>query len=280
MPELPEVETVRRLLQRALVGQKLVEVEVAPDEIVFEGAPPEAIVEALLGRTVTGAHRKGKAFWLAFDDAPWLFGHLGMAGWVRELGAGTIRLREHGEAPFEDEEGRPRFLKLRLVAENGAQIVLTDLRRLARVWLGESAESDEFVRGLGPDCLLEPATGKDLERRLAGRKAPIKALLLDQRLFAGVGNWIADEVLYHARIDPRRPAGTLTTGELRRLAEALSVIIQKAVDVGADSAQYPPEWLFHHRWGGGKGADTIGGRTLVREQVGGRTTAWVPGLQK
>lgn len=280
MPELPEVETVRRLLERTLVGRRIVDVEVAPDEIVLEGAPPEALAEAVRGRTVTRAGRKGKAFWLEFDESPWLFGHLGMAGWVRELGSSSIRLREHGDAPFEDKGGKPRFLKLRLVAESGAQVVLTDLRRLARLWLGDSADTDEFIGRLGPDCYLEPATGKELERRLADRKAPIKALLLDQRLFAGVGNWIADEVLYRARIDPRRAGGSLRPAELRRLAEALVEVIGKAVDVGADSSQYPEDWLFHHRWGGGKGVDTIGGRTLVREPVGGRTTAWVPGLQK
>lgn len=280
MPELPEVEAVCRKMRRALEGRRLTEVEVAPDEIVLGGRPPEAVQAALLGRIVTGVGRKGKFWWLELDEKPWVFGHLGMAGWIRELGQPTVRLREHGEAPLDDPEGRPRFLKLMLTSDLGRKIAFTDGRRLARIWLGDGPQTDPQVQKLGFDCLDELPEAKALGEKLAKRKAPIKAVLLDQATFAGVGNWIADEVLYQAGISPKRLANSLKPKEVGALRDRLADIIRLAVDVEADNAQFPETWLFHHRWGGGRGVDAILGEAIVRETVGGRTTAWVPSRQK
>ena len=112
------------------------------------------------------------------------------------------------------------------------------------------------------------------------RKAPIKALLLDQRILSGIGNWIADEALYHARIAPARTASSLSSAELSALRRAIHYVVKTAVDAGADETRYPKGWMFHHRWGGARGVEKIGGKHIVRDTVGGRTTAWVPGLQK
>ncbi|MBX3118839.1 MAG: hypothetical protein KF784_07215 [Fimbriimonadaceae bacterium] len=280
MPELPEVETVCRVMRRVLEGKRIKSVEVADDHLVLSKAPKEAYEKALLGRTVTGIGRKGKYWWIELDEPPVVFGHLGMAGWIREIGAHSIRLREHGNAPFEDADGRPRFLKLLLEAEDGGKVVLTDGRRLARLWLGESAEKDKRVKQLGPDMFNEPYTVNALSAVLRKRNAPIKALLLDQKLFTGVGNWIADEVLYHARISPKRLGSELDTKEVKALIDAIAMVLKLAVEVGADSEKYPEDWLFSHRWGGAKGAETIQGQAIVREPVGGRTTAWVPTRQR
>ncbi len=280
MPELPEVETVCRVLRRVLQGKKIKSVEVADDSLVLVKAPKEAFEKALLGRTVTGIGRKGKYWWIELDEPPVVFGHLGMAGWVREIGAGSIRLREHGNAPFDDENGRPRFLKLLIEAEDGGKVVMTDGRRLARLWLSESADSDSKIRQLGRDMYSDPWTPDDLAKVLAKRKAPIKALLLDQKYFAGVGNWIADEVLYQARISPKRLGSELSRTEVEALIVAIKDVLALAVEAGADSDKYPDSWLFQHRWGGSKGSDQIMGQAIVREDVGGRTTAWVPSVQK
>lgn len=280
MPELPEVEAVRRVMRDALQDRRITRVEVPPDEIVLGAAPPEAFVEALTGSRVEGVGRKGKYWWLELDRRPWVFGHLGMSGWVRELGEPTIRLREHGKAPFDDEDGRPRFLKLLIETEEGRRIAFTDGRRLGRLWLGEGPASDPRIRELGFDCFEELPEAKVLAPLLARRKAPIKAVLLDQGLFAGVGNWIADEVLYQARIAPKRLAASLSLAEIKRLREALRNVLEVAVSVNADKEQFPEDWLFAHRWGGDRGVEMIGGKRIVRESVGGRTTAWVPGRQK
>lgn len=280
MPELPEVETVCRTLRRVLEGKKIKSVEVADDNLVLSNAPREAFEKALLGRTVKRIGRKGKYWWIELDESPVLFGHLGMAGWLREIGASSIRLREHGNAPFEDESGRPRFLKLLIEAEDGGKVVLTDGRRLARLWLSPSAAEDKRIKELSRDMYNEPWNVEELSNVLKKRNAPIKALLLDQTLFAGIGNWIADEVLYHAKISPKRLGSELTQSEIRTLIDAIALVLTLAVDAGADSDKYPSDWLFHHRWGGAKGADQVMGQAIVREPVGGRTTAWVPTIQK
>lgn len=280
MPELPEVETVRRIFDRVLTGRKLSEVEVAPDEIVLQGVPSEVVAAHLGGRIVTGTGRKGKYWWIELDEKPMLFGHLGMAGWVREIGADTIRLREHGQAPLDEPSGRPKFLKLRLRTDEGREAVMTDGRRLARLWLGASPEEDPRVSALGPDSWTELPAADDLHRMLVKRKAPLKAILLDQKVFAGVGNWIADEAMYHASLAPGRLGTSLSLPEVEVLREKLWQIVDLAVSVGANSEQFPESWMFHHRWGGGKGVDLIEGEAIRRDTIGGRTTAWVPTRQK
>lgn len=280
MPELPEVETARRTIAGALKGKRIVRAEFPTDSIVQCKLPDGALLQAVENAHVVDVHRRGKYWWIELDRRPWLFGHLGMAGWIREIGKESIRLREHGSAPWEDAEGNVRFLKMRLVAEDGREVVMSDGRRLARLWLAEGPHASKNVAALGPDVLEKPWAAKELHAILAKRQAPIKALLLDQSLFAGVGNWIADEMLYQAGIKPSRPASTLSLKEVGRMLEVLEVILVKAVEVGADSSRYPESWLFSHRWGGNRGVEEIDGHPIRREQIGGRTTAWVPDRQK
>src|SRR3954469_15555754 len=131
MPELPEVETVCRVMRHALQGKLITLVEVVPDAIVFSRLTPKVIEKALLRRTVRAVGRRGKFFWLTLDgEGPTLFGHLGMSGWVREVSTEGTRLHGHGRAPFEDSQGRPRFLKLGIQTRDGSSIAFTDPRRL------------------------------------------------------------------------------------------------------------------------------------------------------
>lgn len=280
MPELPEVETVCRVMRRALLGKRIAKVEVENDGIVFKGAPKALLVEALEGRVLQAVGRKGKTWWLETEAEPVVYGHLGMSGWIRELGMPTTRLIEHGNAPLDDASGRPRFLKLMLHAEDGARIALTDGRRLARVWLGGAAADEAKLAELGPDMRDEPWTVDGLAPILAKRKAPIKSMLLDQKLFCGVGNWIADEVLFQAGIAPARAASSLSTPEVAALIEKLGTILEASVEAEADAERYPEGWLFTHRWGGAKGSTHVMGQEIVRETIGGRTTAWVPTRQR
>ena len=287
MPELAEVETVRRLLERRLLSRAIVEAEVAPDEIVLQGRDPAEVRASLMGARVSGVGRKGKTWWVELDRRPWLFGHLGMGGWIRDVTGmkpGEVRdenrLKEHGSAPLDDHEGRPRFLKLMLTTEDGGRVAMTDGRRLARLWLANSPEEDPKVAALGPDVWLEPWLVEQLATRLSGRSAPIKSLMLDQRLFAGVGNWLADEALYQAGVRPDRAAGSLAVEELQRILASLNEVLRVAIEAEADERRYPPHWLFNYRWGGRRGHDEIEGHPIVRIQVGGRPPAWVPGRQQ
>lgn len=281
MPELAEVETVCRVMRRALQGKRITRVEVMRDSIFFSGTAPKTLENALLRRTVREVGRHGKFFWLSLDgDGPTIYGHLGMSGWIRAVGKQGTRLHGHGDAPFDDEAGRPRFLKLGLYTQNGSGVVLTDPRRLGRVWLGTSPETERRVKRLGRDAFDDLPSASELGAMFGRRKIPIKALLLDQGALAGIGNWIADEVLYQARIAPKRSAASLTTAEVVALRRAIRSVLARAVKVEADHRRFPKSWLFEHRWGGTRGAEQIAGQRIVREEVGGRTTAWVPTRQK
>jgi formamidopyrimidine-DNA glycosylase len=276
VPELPEVEAARRLLARVAGGRRITAVWCADDRIVFEGAPPAHFARALRGRRIRAAHRHGKHLWLELDRPPALTLHFGMTGGVRVPGRRPLRLRSSGRRRSADTSWPPRFTKLRLRLDDGGEVAMIDARRLGRIRLRADPRHEPPLRGLGPDAWRELPAPAALHARLHSRRGPIKALLLDQTFLAGVGNWVADEVLYQAAIAPRRPAGSLSAVEARRLHRALRSILTTAVQARAESERYPRRWLFHERW---DRHTRIGGRALRHETIGGRTTAWVPGLQ-
>lgn len=280
MPELPEVETVRRTMERVLVGHTITEVEIPEDAILLQKRPASAFIEVLHGAKPAAIGRKGKTWWIDLGHDVVVYGHLGMTGWIRQMDAPTIRLKEHGKMPLDDENGRPRFLKMLLTSEMGDRIAFTDGRRLARMWLGPRPNLEPKILQLGFDCLSEIPSASELHAILQRRAAPLKAVLLDQSVFAGVGNWIADEVCFQAQIFPGRIAKSLSPSEVESLRTALQQIVRTAVDCGADENLYPKDWLFHARWGGNRGVETWLGMPIRRETIAGRTTAWIPELQK
>lgn len=288
MPELPEVETSRRRIERVLKGKRLVEVMPDPDDrIVYDRQSPDEVREALEGARVVGTGRKGKYFWLKLDRKPWPVFHLGMTGNVEIRSSKKGFTKAWGGHSLWSEPKRdglpPKFLpfaRLRMTAENGVEIAITDPRRFGRIRLAEDPEAEKPVSALGYDPLLDFPTAKKLHEILVRRRAPLKAVLLDQGLFAGVGNWIADEVLFQSRLSPKRPATKLSLAETTRLRSKLLAIVKKSVAVDADYDRYPKSWLFHHRWGKVAGSMTSRKHPIVHDTIGGRTTAWVPALQK
>lgn len=277
MPELPECERARRTLERVLVGRRLERVRCAADAIVLEDGAA-AIRRALLGRRVEAAHRRGKQLWLALDRRPWPLFHLGMTGGFRVADQRPLKLassRRAGEEPWP-----PRFAKVTMETDDGAAIIFTNARRLGRVRLREDPERESPIADLGFDPLLDPPGAREFAAALHRRRGPLKAILLDQSFAAGVGNWIADEALYQARLDPRRRGADLDDAEARRLRTALLRIVRRAVAVDAEKSRFPRSWLFHHRWGKVAGAVDARGRAIAFAAIGGRTTAWVPGHQR
>ena len=277
MPELPEVEEARRIAHRAAVGRRITEVECAPDPIVFERLPLARMRQALLGRRVLAVRRHGKHLWLELDRRPWPCFHFGMAGGFHAPAARGVRLVSSGDRAH---SWPPRFTKLRLGFDDGGALAMSDARRLGRIRLREHPEAEPPISLLGFDALRDLPSPAEFRARLAERAAPIKAVLLDQAFAAGVGNWIADEVLYQARIAPRRPARSLSVAEAHRLRAALRLVVGTAVRARADSDRYPRGWLFHHRWGRQLGAVNARGQSIRHDTVGGRTTAWVPAVQR
>jgi len=279
VPELPEVEAARLVARRIAVGRRIVAVTCAADPIVFERATPARLRRALLGRRVVGASRHGKHLWLELDRPPWPVIHFGMAGGLHAPRTRRVKLVSSGHRGPGD-EWPPRFTKLRLVFDDGGELAMADGRRLGRIRLREDPRVEPPISLLGFDALTSVPPARAFQALLAERAAPIKALLLDQSFAAGVGNWIADEVLYQSRIAPKRPARSLSAAEGRRLRAALIRVVRTAVAADADSDRYPPGWLFHRRWGRNAAAVTARGQQIRHDVVGGRTTAWVPAVQR
>src|SRR5881628_1942994 len=279
MPELPEVEAARRLLARAAVGRRIVAVRCVRDPIVFQGVSPARVRRALLGRRVIAARRHGKHLWLELDRRPWPCFHFGMAGGIEVRGRRRGRLVMEGRRAREG-QWPPRFLKLLLVLGDGGEVAFRDARRLGHMRLRHDPPAEPPISLLGFDALRDLPPVRQLGALLGARAAPVKAVLLDQSFSAGVGNWIADEVLYQARIDPRRCAHTLTAAEIGRLRGRLRAVVATAVRVGADSDRFPATWLFHDRWGKNPKAYTARREKIRHDTIGGRTTAWVPSVQR
>ena len=278
MPELPEVERARRIATKVAQGRRIVEARCADDSIVFEGVAPARFRRALVGRRVWAVHRHGKHLWFELDRRPWPCLHFGMTGGFHTAPGGPrVKLKSSRKRP--DHAWPPRFTKLHLVFDDGGELVVADARRLGRIRLRQDPAHEPPISLLGFDAhraLPTPARFRELVRH---RGAPLKALLLDQGFAAGVGNWIADEVLYQARLDPRRRARLLSDAEIERMRSALRHVMDTAVRLSNDSNRYPRGWLFHRRWGKNPRALTRTGERIRHITVGGRTTAWVPTRQ-
>jgi formamidopyrimidine-DNA glycosylase len=277
MPELPEVEAARRAAAVVARGRRIVGVSVTEDSIVFERLPAAMIRRALLGRRVGAVRRHGKHLWFELDRRPWLCVHFGMAGGLHTSRRGSVRLRSSGRRA---EPGwPPRFTKLRLALEGGQELAIADGRRLGRIRLRRDPAAELPIAALGFDALGGLPPPERFRALARSRGVPVKALLLDQSFAAGVGNWIADEVLYQASIAPRRPARSLSDAELNRLRARLRSVVRAAVRVGADSDRFPRSWLFHRRWTRRTGT-TVRGEAIRWDTIAGRTTAWVPAIQR
>lgn len=257
MPELPEVEAYRRLAEAMALGRRIRAVE-APDAWFLKGGiVAEDIEEALVGTCLVAARRRGKLLLLDTDQGRTLGLRFGMTG--RLVVDGTAGVDELRSTSRRDDPLWDRFA-LRFAREGRLRV--NDPRRLGGVTLDPREEA------LGPDALT--CTAAQLAAALAGSAAPLKARLLDQSRLAGVGNLMADEVLWRARLSPMRPADSLAPAETRRLHRELRRTVDLLVERGGSHLGD----LIPHRLPGG--ACPKDGAPLRRATVGGRTTWWCP----
>lgn len=289
MPELAEVEAVRSQINKRLLKRKIKEIVVDPkDRYLFAFVSHKEVEKALKGRTITGTGRKGKYFWIELDKKPWPIFHLGMSGNVAILDPkAKVKHHQHiwGGAQLYSERGqelkdRLWFCRLLIKFEKGVEMAFIDPRRFGRMWLTDDPTQHSRIKKLGFDPLIDFPAVKVLGEKIKRRKKAIKAVLLDQNLFAGIGNWLADEILFQAKLSPHHLASNLTAVQVKALHKAVLGVVKKAVAVEADYERFPKTWLFHHRWGKNKKAQTSRGQKIIHEEIGGRTTAWVPGYQK
>jgi formamidopyrimidine-DNA glycosylase len=225
VPELPEVETIRRQLAPALEGRRLERVEVL-DGRWCEPAPPEAIADALEGRLIDHVDRRGKYLILSLEDDVHLAMHLRMTGNLLLVGA-------------EDEE--PGHLRVRTTLSGGENLLFVDVRRFGTgdVLLGSDALAEFFASRLGVEPLSPDFTAEALRAQARGRRQPVKAFLLNQERIAGVGNIYADEALFRARIHPLREVGTLRRSQVEALRDAVVDTLEAGIDArGASIDDY------------------------------------------
>lgn len=238
MPELPEVETVRRGLLPVLEGRRIAAAVVRRAGLRFPFPPRFA--ERLTGRRVARLRRRAKYILADLDGGETLIVHLGMSGRFTVYPAGSnegAMLGEFHHAAPEAASGAGKHDHVLLETGEGARLVYNDHRRFGLMLLEPTADLDRhrLFAGLGPEPLDPPLGTAALAARLKGKAAPIKAALLDQRVVAGLGNIYVSEALHRAGIHPERAAGSLSPPRIARLAGAVTAVLDAAIAAGGST---------------------------------------------
>jgi formamidopyrimidine-DNA glycosylase len=293
MPELPEVETVRRGLQPALEGATIRDVEQRRPDLRFPF--PERFAERLRGRRVESLGRRAKYLTAHLDDGLTLISHLGMSGsWRVECGEAS---HTPGEFVYpRSKDGAHDHVVLHVASRDGqaSRVVFNDPRRFGFMLFAEAGafDSHPMICGLGVEPTGNRLDGDLLGALFAGRRAPLKAALLDQRLVAGLGNIYVCEALWRAGLSPRRQAATLAGGRGRRerLAEAIRDVIADAIAAGGSSLRDYVHadgslGYFQHAFSvygrEGEACRRAGcGGTIARIVQAGRSTFYCPRCQR
>lgn len=282
MPELPEVETVRRGIEERVVGRKILDVEVGRERAVRR-VGREAVINGLMGTTLVNAKRRGKYLLCDLDSGEALMIHLRMSGRVLIEKVGTPR------PPH-------THVVLRLSPRDGRsdEMWFVDPRTFGEVVVFDPNHQNEVLpelSKLGPDPIVDDFDGRVLSSRLQGRRGPVKTLLLNQHVICGVGNIYADEVLHRCGLRWNRTPDSLSTRKINQLASVIQEVLGAAIEAGGstlDDTQYVDiegktgSFQEMHRVYGREGEIclTCGKTSIRRVMVAGRSTCFCPRCQK
>ena len=271
MPELAEVEFYRKQWQCGL-NQKILAVELHTEARVLRGADTEALRTTLTGSVLRSSEAHGKQMFFRFSRHGWLGLHLGMSG--------QLRVEPPGHAP-----GRHDHLVLR---QRRQSLVFADPRMLGMVRFHAGQTTPPWRANL-PAPILSNQFTRDAMARFLSRhgRQPLKAVLLMQDGFPGVGNWMAAEILWQAALHPERRSDQLNPAEMKQLYRQVRFVCRQAMrtvgagvgSVGGEFGDPPATWLFHRRWRKG-GNCPRDGSALSRAEIGGRTTCWCQSCQR
>jgi formamidopyrimidine-DNA glycosylase len=263
MPELAEVDYYRRVWNAGL-GEKIRRVHLHPEKRVFRGTQIN-LFPKLSGQSLLESEAAGKQMVFRFSKEFWLGIHLGMTGKLNVAAADYIP-GKHDHLVF--------FQKERT-------LIFTDARQFGRVLIHQGKDAPEWWATIAPAVTSKNFTAAVMSDFLARHgRLPIKAALLLQKGFPGIGNWMADEILWRAGISPKRLAKDLRAGEIASLWKEVRFVSRIALEkIGKDFGDPPEGWLFHARWSP-KGACPKHNTLLRRDTIGGRTTAWCAKCQK
>lgn len=283
MPELPEVETVRRGLQPVMEGAVIAQAEVNRPDLRWP--LPDQMADRLTGKRVTALRRRSKYILADLDSGESLLVHLGMSGRMLISGAqlGTF---------YHDHPAPQKHDHVVLHMDNGARITFNDARRFGAMDLLPTlgAENHSLLAGLGPEPFGNDFNKPYLADRLRGRKTPIKSALLDQRIVAGLGNIYVAETLYRARISPLRLAGDLTKDQAHALVPTIRDVLAEAIEAGGSSLRdfrqangelgyFSKHFQVYDREGGPCETPGCTG-TVTRTVQSGRSSFWCPACQR
>ena len=263
MPELAEVEYYRKQWN-AGIGARVITVELHAGKRIFRGTDTRSLKQRLRGARLVASEARGKQMAFRFSGGSWMAIHLGMTGKLRVEAADFTR-------------GKHDHLFLR---QKGRALVFSDPRQFGRV-LFFYGDGEPLWWSQLPPALISRAFTKESLRDALRRhhRLAVKATLLLQQHFPGIGNWMADEVLWQTHIHPRMPSGEIDGVQLGTLHNRIRFVCASALKhVGRDFSDPPRRWLFHERWSRG-GKCPRDGSQLRYDVIGGRTTAWCPKCQ-
>ena len=293
MPELPEVETVRRGLQPVMEGQRIARLEARRGDLRFPFQ--KDFVSRLEGKVVTGLGRRAKYLMADLETGDVLLMHLGMSGSFR------VDLPEGGNTPGEFHYPRGEIRAHDHVVfhmASGAKVSFNDPRRFGymKIVARENLDAEPLLKGLGPEPLGNEFDAAMLARACAGKKTSLKAALLDQRVVAGLGNIYVCEALYRSHLSPKRQASTLAdrkggpTDRAKHLVGSIHTVLNAAIKAGGSSLRdhrqtdgelgyFQHSFLVYDREGEPCKTPKCGG-TVKRFTQNGRSTFWCPKCQK
>ena len=253
MPELPDVETFKRYLDATSLHQRIVDVDVR-DAYVLKGVSANKLTRRLEGRCFESSRRHGKHVFVFADEKLWVRLHFGMTG--------SLRL-------VTPKENAPPHSRVLFVFEKNRRLAFEDQRKFGEIGLVENIDKFLRKRAFGPDALK--ISFSQFKEVFGIHRGAVKAILLNQKLVAGIGNIYADEILFRARIHPATQVSALKERTVAKLFRAMCYILKKAIAARADAELMPKSWLLLRRGKGGKCPRC--GRELKSATIGGRT-AW------
>ena len=278
MPELPEVETIRRQIEPDLTGRTIEAVEIL-DPYFTKPETPSKFEAAVEGREITGVGRRGKYLMLEFDDGRTMVVHLRMTGNL--LLVDPEGVANPGDARIYEPAAGEKHLKARFTLDDGGEIRFTDPRRFGRGFVADEKTLEEYFDArLGVEPLSPEFTAEVMAGIANNRKVPLKSFLLNQAGVVGIGNIYADEALYRARLHPLSPAGSMRPEHAAALRDGIVEALERGLDLGGasiddyrdakgEAGSMQNEFLIHRR----EGEPCLScGAPITRIVVGGRST--------
>ncbi|MBZ9628857.1 DNA-formamidopyrimidine glycosylase [Psychroflexus sp. CAK1W] len=259
MPELPEVETYKTYIDSTALHQRITAMECGDKRLLKQ--PQSDFETHLIGQEFKATQRIGKYLFIETTGEKVLVLHFGMTG------------RPHY---YKTEESRPKYAHIVLTFENGFHFGFENKRKFGWWNLTSSIAEFKVEHKLSDDA--RNLKLDDFKNALEGRKTDIKKILMDQSVAAGVGNWMADEILYQAQMHPTKKVNDMTTEAIERVFEAMKKVIEVAIENDAHYADFPDHFLMHFRKEGATCFHT--GAKIEKIKVGGRTTYFSPEWQK